>query len=122
MKMLIIALTILSFLNLIGCHYQEQMNPGDYTFDENSTIKITTKDTVYNFNGDDYHLVNDTLIAVVSKKLDERTTLKINFGIPVENIESVEVERSNTTLSILLGLGIVVGVYALIGLLTFDPF
>ena len=54
MKKLIIALTILSFLNLIGCHYQEQMNPGDYTFDENSTIKITTKDTVYNFNGDDY--------------------------------------------------------------------
>lgn len=120
MKKLIIVVTILSFLNLIGCYYQEQMNPGDYKFDENSTMKITTKDTVYNFNGDDYSLVNDTLIGIMPKKLDERTTLKIKFGIPVENIESVEVERSNTTLSILLGLGIVVGVMALLFLLTFD--
>ena len=122
MKKLIIWLTIFSVMNLIGCYYQEQMNPSDYKFDENSTMKITTKDTVYNFSGDDYSLVNDTLIGIMSKKLDERTTLKINFGIPVENIESVEVERSNTTLSILLGLGIVVGVYVLIALFTLDPF
>ncbi len=122
MRKLIIWLTIFSVMNLIGCYYQEQMNPSDYKFDENSTMKITTKDTVYNFSGDDYSLVNDTLIGIMSKKLDERTTLKINFGIPVENIESVEVERSNTTLSILLGLGIVVGVYVLIALFTFDPY
>jgi len=120
MRKIIIWLTIFSVMNLIGCYYQEQMNPGDYTFDENSTMKITTKDTVYNFSGNDYYLVNDTLIAEVSKKLDRTTSLKFNVEIPVKDIEEVEVERSDTALSILLGLGIVVGVLALIFLLTFD--
>jgi len=120
MRKIIIWLTIFSVMNLIGCYYQEQMNPGDYTFDENSTMKITTKDTVYNFSGNDYYLVNDTLIAEVSKKLDKNTSLKFNVEIPVDDIEEVEVERSDTALSILLGLGIVVGVLALIFLLTFD--
>ena len=114
MRKLIIWLTIFSVMNLIGCYYQEQMNPGDYTFDENSTMKITTKDTVYNFSGNDYYLVNDTLIAEVSKKLDKNTSLKFNVEIPVDDIEEVEVERSDTALSILLGLGIVVGVLGLI--------
>ena len=120
MRKLIIVVTILSFMNLIGCYYQEQMNPGDYTFDENSTMKITTKDTVYNFSGDDYYLANDTLIAEVSKKLDRTTSLKLNVSIPVDDIEEVEVERSDTALSILLGLGIVVGVLALAFILTFE--
>ena len=114
MRKIIIWLTIFSVMNLIGCYYQEQMNPGDYTFDENSTMKITTKDTVYNFSGNDYYLVNDTLIAEVSKKLDRTTSLKFNVEIPVDDIEEVEVERSDTALSILLGLGIVVGVLGLI--------
>ncbi|MCZ6702369.1 MAG: hypothetical protein O6940_04935 [Ignavibacteria bacterium] len=114
MRKIIIWLTIFSVMNLIGCYYQEQMNPGDYTFDENSTMKITTKDTVYNFSGNDYYLVNDTLIAEVSKKLDKNTSLKFNVEIPVDDIEEVEVERSDTALSILLGLGIVVGVLGLI--------
>ena len=122
MKKLTIWLTIFSVMNLIGCYYQEQMNPNDYKFDENSTMKITTKDTVYNFSGNDYYLANDTLIAEVSKKLDRTTSLKLNVSIPVDDIEEVEVERSNTALSILLGLGIVVGVLALAFILTFDHF
>ncbi len=121
MKKLIIWLTIFSFMNLIGCHYQEQMNPGDYTFDENSTIKITTKDTVYNFSGDDYSLVNDTLIGIMAKKLDERTTLKINFGIPVENIESVEVDRTDVLLTTILVVGIlIIPVTLIIAAITLD--
>ena len=106
MRKLIIWLTIFSVMNLIGCYYQEQMNPGDYTFDENSTVKITTKDTVYNFNGDDYSLVNDTLIAVVSKKLDKKTTLRTNYEIPVKDIEKLEIDRNNALLTTLTVIGV----------------
>jgi len=105
-RKIIIWLTIFSVMNLIGCYYQEQMNPGDYTFDENSTMKITTKDTVYNINGNDCHLENDTLIAEVSKKLDRKTSLKFNIAIPVEDIEEVEVERTNALLTTLTVIGL----------------
>ena len=117
MKKIIIWLTIFSFMNLIGCYYQEQMNPGDYTFDENNTVKITTKDTVYTFSGNDYYLVNDTLIAEVTKKLDKNTSLKSNvyyvktfyFEIPVEDIEEVEIERNNALLTTLTVIGVSIG-------------
>jgi len=105
-RKIIIWLTIFSVMNLIGCYYQEQMNPGDYTFDENSTMKITTKDTVYNFSGNDYYLANDTLIAEVSKKLDRTTSLKFNVEIPVEDIEQVEIERNNALLTTLTVIGL----------------
>jgi hypothetical protein len=90
------------------------MNPSDYTFDENSTMKITTKDTVYKFRGGDYQLVNDTLIAEVTKKLDKNTSLKSNVEIPVENIESIEVERTDILATVLTTIGSVVGVLALL--------
>ena len=96
-------------MNLIGCYYQEQMNPGDYTFNENNTVKITTKDTVYNFSGDDYYMVNDSLRYYHYKKLDEKTTLKSNVGIPVENIESVEVDRTDVLATVLITFAVVVG-------------
>jgi len=118
MKRLIISLTIVSFLNLIGCYYQEQMKPADYSFDESNIIKVTTKDTVYNLNGKDISLVNDTLFGKVSKKIDKSNVITFNLVIPVEDIEVVEVERSDTALLILLGLGIVVGVFVLAFLLT----
>ena len=101
-------------MNLIGCYYQGQMTPGDYTFDENSAMKITTKDTVYNFNGDDYYLVNDTLIAEVSKKLDRTTSLKFNVEIPVEDIEDVEIERTDAVATTFIVLGALVGVLFLL--------
>jgi hypothetical protein len=87
------------------------MNPGDYKFDEKSTIKITTKDSVYNFSGDDYYMVNDSLRYYHYKKLDEKTTLKSNVGIPVENIESVEVDRTDVLATVLITFGVVVGVF-----------
>jgi len=114
MKKLIIWLTILSVLNLIGCHYQKQVNPGDYTFGENSTIKITTKDSVYNFNENDYHLENDTLFGTVFKLSKERTTPILNVEIPVENMEGVEVERFDVGGTILTVLGVLVGLFLLV--------
>jgi len=103
-------------MNLIGCYSREQMNPGDYTFDENSTMKITTKDTVYNFSGNDYQLVNDTLIVVVTKKLDEKTSLKYNVEIPVNDMEKLEIKRTDVVATTFTVIGLTVGILALIGL------
>jgi hypothetical protein len=108
MRKLIIWLTIFSVMNLIGCYYQEQMNPGDYTFDENSTVKITTKDTVYNFTGDDYYLGNDTLIGELSTKLDKKTTLITDVEIPLKDIEKLEIERNDAVLTTLTVIGALV--------------
>ena len=96
------------------------MNPDDYAFDENSTMKITTIDTIYNFNGVDYHLLNDTLFGKVSKKLDKKTTLIYNVEIPLENIESVELEGIDVLPTVLITLGVVVGVLGLLILLFAD--
>ena len=113
MKKVIIVITILAFFNLSGCYYQEQMNPSKYKYDKNEELWLTTKDTTYILGGKDYHLENDTLFATVSKKIDKQTMLKTNAEIPVENIESIEIERTDTPATILLGLGIVVGVFVL---------
>ena len=122
MKKLIITITIISFLNLIGCYYQEQMNPGTYNFDEEEDLQLTTKDTTYNIAGNDYYLENDSLFVTFSKKLDRETTLKTVVEISVGNIESLEVERSDTGLSILIGLGVVVGLFVLIAAISTDFF
>ena len=114
MNKFIIWSTILSVMNLIGCYYQEQMSPDDYSFDENSIVKITTKDTVYNFNGNDYYLENDTLFGKVSKKLDERRTLKFIVEIPVEDIERVEVERSDAVGTTFTVLGVLAGIFGVL--------
>ena len=118
MKKLIIWLTILAVLNLIGCYYQTQVNPGDYNFGENNTIKITTKDSVYNFNENDYHLENDTLFGTVFKLSEERTTPKLNVEIPVENMEAVEVERFDVGGTILTVLGSLAGIFLLVMIIT----
>ena len=49
MKKIIITITILSFMKLIGCHYQKQMNPGEFDFEDNWDMQVTAKDTVYDF-------------------------------------------------------------------------
>ena len=95
---------------MIGCYYQEQMTPGNYNFDENEELMITTKDSVYNLNGNEYYLENDTLFFTVKTKIDKQSTLKTIEKISVEEMESVEVEKTNTLLTILSGFGIVIGV------------
>jgi hypothetical protein len=117
MKKVIIVITILAFFNLSGCYYQEQMNPSKYKYDENEELWLTTKDTTYIFGGKDYHLENDTLFATVSKKMDKQTTLKTNVELPVENIERVEVERTDVLETTLLMISVVVGTLGLIVLI-----
>lgn len=119
---IIITVTILAFLNLIGCYYQEQMNPSEYKYDEKEELWLTTKDTTYNLGGKDYYLENDTLIATFRKKLDRETTLITNVEIPVETIKTVEVERTDGGATFLVGLGVVVGVFVLIAAVSTDFF
>ena len=110
MKKIIITITIISFMNLIGCYYQKQMNPSDFNFDDEEDVQIMTKDTTYNLSGKDYYYDNDTVFATLRTKLNAQSTLKTNIEIPVKEIKTVEVERTNTLLTILSGLGIVLGV------------
>ena len=114
MKKAIVYFLIISMINLIGCYYQEQMIPGEYNFDENSKVKITTKDTTYNLSGKDYYFENDTLFATVSKKIDNQTTLKTNVEIPIENIEIVEVERNDALATVLTTLAVLIGALGLV--------
>ena len=114
MKKIIVYLTIFSLLNLAGCYYQEQMNPSDYKFDENSKLIITTRDSVYNFIGDDYYFKNDTVHGIQSLKIDKRTTAKLKVKIPVETIETVEVEKTDVVATVLTTLCVIVGVFAII--------
>ena len=114
MKKAIVYFLIISMINLIGCYYQEQMIPGEYNFDENSKVKITTKNTSYNLGGKDYYFENDTLFATVSKKIDNQTTLKTNVEIPIENIEIVEVERNDALATVLTTLAVLIGALGLV--------
>ena len=85
------------------------MNPSKYDFDEKEELHLTTKDTTYIIGAKDYYLENDTLFATLLKKLDRKTTLKTNVEIPVTNIESVEVERSDALATIFTVFGVLVG-------------
>jgi len=108
MKKIIISLTILSFMNLIGCYYQKQMSPGDFNFNDAEDVQIITKDTTYNFSGKDYYFENDRLFAIVSKKIDKQTTLKYNIEIPVEDMKELNVKRTNIFLTTILVVGVLI--------------
>jgi len=101
-------------LNLVGCYYQQQMSPEEYTFDENLDLQVTTKDTVYNISGDDYFYSNNTLFAKVPIQLDKHTSAKQKVNIPVETIEIVEVEKTDVVATVLTTLGVIVGVFAIV--------
>jgi hypothetical protein len=115
MKKLIITVTLLSFLNLIGCYYQEQMNPSKYSFDEEEDLQLTTKDTTYNIGEKDYYLENDTLFVTFSKKLDRETTLITDVELPIKDVETLEVQRTDSGLTALLILGSIIGLLTVLG-------
>ena len=121
MKKIIISITILSFMNLFGCHYQKQMNPGEFDFEDNWDMLVTAKDTVYNFESDDYYSNNDTLFAMVSKPLNDKSNLHYTISIPVESIETIEAQKMDMlgTLSIFGAIALVV--YALSTMNDFSP-
>ena len=113
-KKIIIYLTITSMLNLVSCYYQQQMNPEEYNFDENLDLQVTTIDTTYAISSDDYYYLNDTLFAKVPVQLDKRTSAKLKFSIPVEKIETVEVEKTDVMATVFTTLGVIVGVLAIV--------
>ena len=120
MKKVIITITILSFFNFIGCFYTEQMNPHNYNYDENEALKIIVKDSAYNINSGDYYFDNDTVFATIRTKIDAQSTLKTDMEIPVEEIETIEIERTDVLATTLLALGITIGVLVVIFLIGFD--
>ena len=107
-------------MNLIGCYYQKQMNPSEFNFNDKEDIQVTTKDTTYNLSGKDYYYENDTVFATMRIKLDAQSTLKTNIEIPVEEIKTVEVERTDALATTLTTLGVLIGVLGLICLFVFD--
>ena len=109
MKKIIICFTILSLLNLFGCHYQKQMNPGEFDFEDNWDMQVTAKDTVYDFKSGDYFYTNDTLFATVSKPLDDKSNLNYTISIPVENIQTIEAQKID-----ILGTASIFGTIALV--------
>jgi len=124
MKKIIIYLTIASLLNLVGCYYQQQMTPGEYKFDENLDLQVSTKDTTYNILSDDYYYANDTLFAKVLKPLNERTNVKVSVNIPKTEIEKLEVTKKDELASNLTLIGVIVGIMVIatvVGLATVAP-
>ena len=113
MKKIIVISLIISMINLMGCYYQEHMTPSSYNFDDHSDIQIITSDTTYKLNGKDYHLANDTLFTTIPKQIDERTTHKLKVNIPVSEIKSVQVERTDAFASIATALGVITVILAL---------
>jgi hypothetical protein len=113
MKKIIIYLTIASLLNLVGCYYQQQMSPEEYTFTDSDNIQVTTKDTTYSLSAKDYYYDKDTLYVTsikVIEKNDYKVKYKITTKIPVKDIEKLEIEKTDVTATI----GIVAGVVVII--------
>ena len=108
-------------MNLIGCHYQKQMNPGEFDFEDNWDIQVTAKDTVYDFKSGDYFYTNDTLFATISKPLNDKSNLHYTISIPVESIETIEAQKMDMlgTLSIFGTIALVI--YALSTMNDFSP-
>jgi len=114
MKKIIVYLTIFSLLNLAGCYYQKQMNPSEFNFNDKEDIQVTTKDTTYNLSGKDYYYEKDTVFATMRIKLDAQSTLKTNIEIPVEEIKTVAVEKTDALATTFTVIGVVVGTFAVI--------
>ena len=117
MKKTLIWILLLSFINLTGCYYTEQLVLSTYKFDEEENLTILTKDTTYSLKRNYYLLENDTLFCTVSSFNPERTIERLkDVKIPVEEMQTVEVERMDALNTILLSAGIVVVVILVIGI------
>lgn len=94
MKKIIVWFLLLSFMNLTGCYSHELLAPASYNFDEKMEIKVITKDTMYNFKGNQYLLVNDTLIGTTRNAgISFKPQQSQEVLIPVEEMQLVEVTR-----------------------------
>jgi hypothetical protein len=122
-KKIIIYLTIASLLNLVGCYYQQQMNPEKYNFDEKDDIQVTTKDTTYSLSAKDYHYNNDTLYATSLKVVDygrQKVEYKITTKIPVKDIEKLEIVNTDVASTTWIVVGVVVIVAVTLTIILID--
>jgi hypothetical protein len=118
MKKLLVWILLVSFINLTGCYYTEQLVPSSYKFDEEENLTVVTRDTNYSLKSNYYLLVNDTLFCTVSTLNPERTVeLLKDVKIPVEEMQTVEVERADVLNTALIYAGIAVVVILVIGII-----
>jgi len=118
MKKIIIYLTIASLLNLVGCYYQQQMNVNEYDFNksrtENRPIKIIKIDsTVYILNQYDYQFRDDTLFIQQKLIMDDNIEKRVWLRVPLNEIQSVEVEKIDAGNTISLALVVTAGIVAI---------
>jgi len=118
MKKIIIYLTIASLLNLVGCYYQQQMNVNEYDFNksrtENRPIKIIKIDsTVYILNQYDYQFRDDTLFIQQKLIMDDNIEKRVWLRVPLNEIQSVEVEKIDTGNTFSLALVVTAGMVAI---------
>jgi len=94
MKTVLVWFVLLAFMNLTGCYSHELMAPASYNFDEKMEITVITKDTMYNFKGNQYVLVNDTLIGTTRNAgISFKSQKSQEVLIPVEDMQLVEVTK-----------------------------
>jgi len=111
MRKEVIAVTILSFLNIVSCGYTtESLNPDEYNEFEKangkpSEIYVELNDSMkYYFSDGDYNILNDTLYGNGTQVMND-SDLTFNRRIPISEVKSISVEMPNR-------------VYCLIGFLT----
>lgn len=120
MKKIIIAITIISFVNLIGCYNQKQLSSDNYIFNPGDNVTVVTQDTVYNLNGDKCLLKNDTLFYKVAVPIDQKSMKIKTMMMPIEQTDKIEIESIDGLKTTLLVLGVLVITIVAIGATTFD--
>jgi hypothetical protein len=107
MKKFVITITIFSMMSMMGCSYTEQMEPDEIDFNENQDLNVVMTDTTYTLEADHYYYNNDTIFTILSKPLDESPISKFEKQIPVEEIETVEVDKFDYVATIIAPLAVV---------------
>jgi hypothetical protein len=111
MKKILSSILVVSLLNLFGCYTTELVKPDEYVkYEEESgkpkDIYVNLNDSLkYHFYVWQFNTAGDTLFGQGSKISDD-IEQPFKGNIQVENIESVQWEESNTTLSVLFVIGV----------------
>jgi hypothetical protein len=94
MKKMLVWFLLMTIINLTGCYSHKLLAPASYKFDEKMEITIITKDTMYYFKGNQYILVNDTLIGTTRYGGISLATLQPqDVRVPVEEMQLIEVTK-----------------------------
>ena len=107
MKKLVVTITTLSMMSMMGCYYTEQMKPDEIDFNENQDLNVVMTDTTYNLEADHYYYKNDTLFAIVSGTLGDEPGSISEKQIPIDKIDTVEVDKFDYVATIIAPLAVV---------------